>query len=268
MEEKRFSFGKNWVRFLRSINQERLDIAEKSISEFIAKKDLSGMDFLDIGCGSGLFSMAAFRLKAKSITSFDLDPFSVECCRYMRKMAGSPDNWKVLQDSVLDRKFLAGLGKYDIVYSWGVLHHTGNMWEAIRNASEVVRPGGLFYIAIYNKKGGVFGSRFWLRVKRIYNSMPGLGKRCMEMAYFLFARAKDTARMRPLEGVTKYKSFRGMDWKTDITDWLGGYPFEYATVEEVIFFIKENLPGFRLENIKRTESVIGNNWFLFRRDVS
>jgi 2-polyprenyl-3-methyl-5-hydroxy-6-metoxy-1,4-benzoquinol methylase len=262
-----FSFGKNWMRFLRSVNKERLEIAERSISEFVGS-DLRDRDFLDIGCGSGLFSMAAYRLKAKSVTSFDLDPFSVECCRYMRKGAGSPANWKVLEGSVLDRKFLAGLGKYDIVYSWGVLHHTGRMWEAIRNSASLVRPGGLFYIALYNRKGGPLGSRFWLRVKLLYNSLPGAGKMSMEMAYFIVSTAKNAAKMTPMSGLKNYKSFRGMDWKTDITDWLGGYPFEYATAEEIIGFAKESLPGFRLVNIKRTESVMGNNWFLFRRDAA
>ena len=265
MEGKKFSFGKNWQVLLRGLTEERVRIAEHSITDFLHMKDLEGKSFLDIGCGSGLFSQAAFNLKARTVVSFDYDPFSVECCNHLKEKSGSPENWEVYEESVLDREFTSGLGKFDIVYSWGVLHHTGSMWEAIKNAAELVNKGGFLYITLYNRTGWPFGSEFWLKVKMLYNSLPDAGKKTMEFSYLMSVMFKNFLRLRnPLTEMKNYKSHRGMSWRTDITDWLGGYPYESATAEEVTDFMKANLPGFRLVNIKRTSSAMGNNWFLFK----
>ncbi|MCZ6594898.1 MAG: 50S ribosomal protein L11 methyltransferase, partial [Bacteroidetes bacterium] len=115
-----FSFGKNWQNFLKSFNDDRVKTAELSITEFLQLRSLQGKSFLDIGCGSGLFSYAAFNLGAKQIVSFNLDPFSVECCNYLHKKADSPNNWDIYEGSILDYNFISKLSKFDIVYSWGV----------------------------------------------------------------------------------------------------------------------------------------------------
>ena len=95
--------------------------------------DLTGKTFLDIGSGSGLFSLAARRLGAK-VHSFDFDSNSYGCTMELRKRYFDGDgNWKVEQGSALDRNYIESLGKFDIVYSWGVLHHTGAMWTALEN---------------------------------------------------------------------------------------------------------------------------------------
>jgi len=146
-----FSFGENWRVFLERLDDERIKIAEASLVEFLKLQDLRGKDFLDIGCGSGLFSLAAHNLGAKRVVSFDLDPLCVDCCNQLRSRANSSDNWEVYQGSILDETFLARLGTFDIVYSWGVLHHTGRMWDAIDNAAALVSPGGYYYIALSNK---------------------------------------------------------------------------------------------------------------------
>jgi 2-polyprenyl-6-hydroxyphenyl methylase/3-demethylubiquinone-9 3-methyltransferase len=265
MSEKAFSFGKNWQRFIKGFNDERAKRAEESITEFLGKEKIQGKTFLDIGCGSGLFSYAAYNLGAKKVVSFDADPFSVKCCRYVHKMAKSPRNWEIYEGSVLDKDFLSKLGRFDIVYSWGVLHHTGDMWNAIRNSARLVAGNGLYYIAIYNEVGGPIGSRFWLKVKKLYNSSPGPGKYAMELAYMWANMGIMIARMKnPISGIKGYKADRGMSWKTDIIDWLGGYPYEFATPVEIIEFMKSNFPDFGEINI-RTTNGIGNNWFLFKR---
>jgi 2-polyprenyl-6-hydroxyphenyl methylase/3-demethylubiquinone-9 3-methyltransferase len=170
----KFSFGKNWENFIKNyLNNERIDEAKKALTNFLGINSFNGKTFLDIGCGSGLHSFAAYKLKAKKIVSFDIDPFSVECTKYFFKIAGEPKNWKIYQGSILDKKFIQKLGKFDIVYSWGVLHHTGDMWNAIKNAASLVKKNGLFYIAIYNKvdawgiwSDGRFGpSSFWQKEK-------------------------------------------------------------------------------------------------------
>lgn len=265
VEQATFSFGKNWQRFLKSLDDERVRNAELSLAEFLGLKDLRGRRFLDLGCGSGLFSYAAFNLGAGRVVSIDIDPFSVAACRYLRETAGDPGNWEVHEGSVLDANMLSRLGVFDIVYSWGVLHHTGAMWPALENAGRCVAEGGYLYIALYNRVDGLKGSAFWLRVKRLYNRMPAAGKELMDLSYMAYFIAAQLLRLRnPLRIIRGYKSHRGMNWRTDIADWLGGYPYEYATVEEVFTRVRAAFPRFELVNIRSTNGP-GNNWFLFRK---
>jgi len=269
-QEQNFSFGRNWQRFLESLDEDRLNIAAESLTEFLNLSDLQGKSFLDIGCGSGLFSYAAFKLGAKRVVSFDVDPFSVQCCRHLRSLAGSAENWLICEGSILDKTFAGSLGNFDIVYSWGVLHHTGNMWESIINSGELVAPNGYFYVALYNKIMSRNGSAawihgFWLSVKKLYNAHPLLGKFVLEPAAMGAYLAMVAARLEnPVKHVRNYRSHRGMRWSTDATDWLGGYPYEFATVEEVFKFVAKKFPDFILTNVKTT-SGRGLNWYLFRR---
>ncbi len=263
LTDKKFSFGKNWLEFLNHLTDDRIRTAEKSLKDFLKIEDLQGKKFLDIGCGSGLFSYSAHRLGAEQIISFDVDPFSVQCCKYLHQKAGSPENWQVLEGSILDPKFTKSFGTFDIVYSWGVLHHTGSMWEAIKNAASRVHSGGGFYIALYNKTSGLNGSRLWLKIKRFYNFLPKPGKRILEVIYSAyFCLAKLIRLKNPMAEINNYQSNRGMEFMTDMRDWLGGYPYEFATTDEVTDFMKLHFPHFKLINIESTTGT-GNNLFLF-----
>jgi len=245
-----FSFGKNWQDFLNFyLNEDRITLAKKSLSDFLGNQRLSGKSFLDIGCGSGLFSLAAYRLGASEIVSFDFDPFSVKCCEYLKEKEGSPANWTVSEGSILDDASLENIKQADIVYSWGVLHHTGYMWQAIRNAAKLVKPGGLFYIAIYNKVEGLFGSRTWLALKRFYNRRSKAGKKIVESVFVSMIVLKMLATLKnPFSVIKKYREKRGMSFIIDVRDSLGGYPYEYAPAEEVLNFCKKEF-GFVQENI-------------------
>lgn len=260
-----YAFGKNWKSFLPYINEESVRQAENSLKEFIPLESLEGKSFIDIGCGSGLSSLAAFRLGASPITSIDVDEDSVACCERLRDEAGGPDSWRVLHGSVLDKKFLATLGMFDIVYSWGVLHHTGDMWPAIRNAADLVNPDGYFYIALYNRTYGLGGSERWTRRKRAYVQASRAGKLFREYLYMAQEIGWMLLRFRnPITFIRSYRSHRGMSWRRDVSDWLGGYPFEYASVEEVFRFMKKAYPDFVLQDLKTT-NYIGNNHFIFKR---
>ena len=139
---KRFDFGANWTRFLAVIDDDRIAQAESSLKQMLRIERLDGQRFLDIGSGSGLFSLAARRLGA-SVHSFDLDPQSVACTQELKRRYCPEDSeWHIERGSALDRDYLEGLGQFDIVYSWGVLHHTGAMWLALEHAIGRVRPAG------------------------------------------------------------------------------------------------------------------------------
>lgn len=266
-QTNKFSFGKNWRRFLSCVNDQRLATAQGSMAEFMGAENIKGKTFIDIGCGSGIFSRSAFKLGALSVTSFDVDPFSVECCRYVWDKEGRPANWTVQEASILNDDFVNSLSKFQIVYSWGVLHHTGNMWKAISNAAKLVADGGYYYIAIYNKTNGLFGSKNWTTLKKIYNTVPAIGKRLMEGAYVAAYFIGNLLSLKnPFRKIKEFKAKRGMNWFIDVVDWLGGYPYEAATTEEILVFIKKNFPDFELINLKSTNT-LGNNHFLFKRKI-
>lgn len=261
---ERFEFGKNWQSFRSILTEDRLVEAEKSICEFLEVRDLKGKRFLDIGSGSGLFSLAARRLGAE-VLSFDFDPQSVECTRALRK-AYFPDdpNWIVTEASILDPNTME-FGEFDICYAWGVLHHTGSLWQALYNASQLVSDGGFLFIGIYNDQGMI--SAIWNIVKHVYCSgrlAKALVCGVFYPLFFLSGLFLDIIRLRnPTRRYKEHKKYRGMSLVHDWKDWLGGLPYEVASPNRIVSFF-ENL-GFELQNSKPTQHGFGNNQFLLKK---
>ena len=220
----RFAFGENWKSFLAGLDDVRIAEAEKSLQWLLGRERLDGLRFLDIGSGSGLSSLAARRLGA-AVRSFDHDVQSVECTTALRARFFADDaNWIVERGSVLDGDYLAKLGRFDVVYSWGVLHHTGAMHEAIKNASRLVAPGGLFVVALYRKTRLCW---FWTLEKRWYCKASTRAQAVARGAYVALMRLAFTLLGRDFNAhVANYRSKRGMNYIHDVHDWLGGYPYE------------------------------------------
>ena len=262
-EGQRFEFGRNWQAFLSTLDDERILVAKNSLTDMLGLDDLHDKTFLDAGSGSGLFSLTARSLGAQ-VHSFDFDPSSVACTRELcsRYFPNDP-NWIIEQGSVLDKEFLRSLGLYDIVYSWGVLHHTGSMWEALENAGELVKPNGLLFVAIYGDQG--LRSKFWWRVKKLYCS-SAIGKMFVSTVFvpYFALRALIKSIVTRENVFATYKKNRGMSIVHDWIDWLGGLPFEVATVKEIEEFYKAK--GFSL--IKLVDSGGGAcNEFVFANRV-
>jgi 2-polyprenyl-3-methyl-5-hydroxy-6-metoxy-1,4-benzoquinol methylase len=264
-EQERFPFGENWSDFLRVLSNEHIVEAEKSLRAFLGDFNLKGKQFLDIGSGSGLHSMVAHKMGA-DVVSFDYDLQSVACTKELKSRYFPNDpSWKIEQGSILDRGFIDSLGDFDVAYAWGVLHHTGILWQALYNAQRPVREGGLLFVAIYNDQGIV--SAIWKIVKRLYCS-NWLGHALMSIvfypAFFLSGLLIDLVHLHnPVTRYREHKKYRGMSLIHDWRDWLGGYPFEPAEAGRIISFYK-NL-GFELVHFLPPGHGFGNNQFLFRR---
>jgi 2-polyprenyl-6-hydroxyphenyl methylase/3-demethylubiquinone-9 3-methyltransferase len=264
---RRFSFGRNWASFLKRLNQARIAEAEKNLIEFLGEKSLDGRSFLDVGSGSGLSSLAARRLGAM-VTSFDYDGESVACTEELRRRYLPDDpSWIIEQGSVLDTEYLAGLGQFDIVYSWGVLHHTGAMWQAMANIKTMVKTGGLLFIAIYNDCGEV--SRSWLERKRRYNALPQILRPLYAIYVWMpqelrsLAGSMRSGELRTyIRELTSASSGRGMSWLHDVIDWVGGYPYEYASVRDITDFYRRD--GFEPVKIRENSSY-GCHQLVFKR---
>ncbi len=262
----RFSFGKNWKSFLSTLDEERIKEAEKSL-EFVLKSSLNGSSFLDIGSGSGLFSLAAIRLGAVSVHSIDYDINSVQCAQLLKeRYFPNADNWTISQGDILSDALMSQIQQHDIIYSWGVLHHTGQMWQAVENAIKLVKPKGRIYISIYNDQGSM--SKVWLLIKLIYNKNIFLNL-IISWIFITFWITRgffiDAFRLKnPFKRYSEYKKHRGMSMYHDWKDWLGGNPFEVAKPETIFeFFFKRN---FSLKYLKTQGGGRGCNEFMFKAD--
>ena len=263
----RFEFGRNWLRFVDAVDEPRIEQAEASLREMLGVDSLAGREFLDVGCGSGLFSLAARRLGAE-VTSFDYDVSCVHCAQALRSrwLPDDDDGWDIVQGSVLDTNFLAALPRYDIVYSWGVLHHTGDMANALANVAEKVANDGMLFIAIYNDQGR--HSRSWLRVKQLYNRWPK-ALRWMVVAISFVptwgpTMVRDLLHGQPFRTWRARQGCRGMSPICDLIDWVGGLPFEVAKPEEIFDLYRTR--GFQLQRLKTCAGGKGCNEFVFRRN--
>jgi 2-polyprenyl-6-hydroxyphenyl methylase/3-demethylubiquinone-9 3-methyltransferase len=266
--ETRFEFGDNWRAFLSVLDDARIGEAERSLKETLGAESLDELTFLDLGSGSGLFSLAAYRLGAKRVHSLDLDPQSVGCTQELkRRYAGDAENWTIERASVLDAEHLRSLGHFDIVYSWGVLHHTGDMYRAMDNAALAVAPNSRLFISIYNDEGR--RSRRWTKLKQIYNRLP----RSLRNVYIVMVMApselraaiSSIIRLKPqgyIRSWTQYKRRRGMSRWHDMVDWVGGYPFEVASPDMIFDFFRAR--GFNLVRLV-TPGGGGCNEFVFER---
>jgi 2-polyprenyl-6-hydroxyphenyl methylase/3-demethylubiquinone-9 3-methyltransferase len=238
-EGARFGFGSNWRRL--DITDDRIAAAAGSL-QLIFPAGLRGVRFLDIGCGSGLFSLAAVQQGA-AVRSFDYDPMCVECARMLKRRHAGESTWTIERGSILDDAYIQGLGLFDVVYSWGVLHHTGNLRVACRNAASLVRAGGHLVIAIYNDQG--WRSKYWKVVKKLYCTHGWL-RPLIVVAHLPLVAVRMLARL--IRGQPQLE--RGMSVWRDYIDWIGGYPFEVASRDGVLSM----LPGYELVGFRPATS--------------
>ena len=264
--EPRFAFGANWLRFISHLDEARVRSAESSLQSALRTSTLDGRTFLDVGSGSGLFSLAASRLGAARVHSFDFDSESVECTRLLKaRFAPQLETWTIEHGDVTDEHYCAALGAFDDVYCFGVLHHTGSMWQALDNVLGCVAPEGRVFVSIYNDQGRT--SARWRRVKRLYHRLPTRLRPLFAAGVWGPFELREAAHglvhgPRAYLGTWTNRD-RGMSKWHDIVDWIGGYPFEVAKPERVLDGC--HVRGFELTGLQTVNGSLACNEFLFVR---
>jgi len=249
-----FEFGRNWLEYAELINADRIEQAVRGLERLTGHEAITGQSFLDIGCGSGLHSLAALRLGAARVVAVDLDPHSVATAKQVLSQNAPDNQWDVRELSVFDLD-PTQLGEFDVVYAWGSLHHTGALHEAWTRASKMVAPGGILIVAVY-RKTRLCG--LWKIEKWIYTKSPAWVQYClravfvnaMRLAFFLTGR--DFRKYRNSYG----QSFRGMNYEHDVHDWMGGYPYESISPSEADRF-RESLNFAHVRSFVESRTRVG-----------
>jgi SAM-dependent methyltransferase len=257
VQMKAFDFGLNWEAFSsEKLNELRVAHAVQSLQMLLQRDQLRGCSFLDVGCGSGLSAIAAHKMGADQILGIDINPSCISVSKRNVERLSSGKHISFREVSVIDPVAMNSLGLFDIVYAWGSLHHTGAMWEAIRIAATRVSCNGILVLAIYNKH---WTSPIWKQIKRFYNTVPQILQHLMVLLFgaIIYVAKFLVTRQNPLS------KERGMDFWFDVIDWIGGYPYEYATPKEVERFIA--IHGYGLGNYVAAKVPTGCNEFVFHR---
>jgi len=241
-DKNRFQFGKNWNKYLSKKYSDTQRVwAKTKLKESLGKAGLSSLadkSFLDIGCGSGIHSLAALDLLASSVDLLDFDDDSVNCARNIFSRLNIPHAvYSISQFNILSPDTqLVPLNSFDVVYSWGVLHHTGNTRLAIKNASLFCKPGGILFISIYYP---TFLDFFWKVEKKLYNKLPSIGKRFLKELFVLKTRISFFFKRKSFSDMTsQYYLNRGMDYFVNVDDWLGGYPYDPMSTSDCVQFVE------------------------------
>ena len=235
--ESHFDFGRNWASYLQLVTDAHVQEAVRSLQR-LAGDDLRGKRVLDIGCGSGLHALAALRLGAREVVAVDIDADCLATTQQLLQAHAAGQPWSTRQTSVFDL-ITDSPAPFDVVYSWGVLHHTGDMYRALRAAAALVAPDGQFIFALYRHT-----RLCWLwKIEKKWYAGAGAGAQARARSAYVGLLRIALSMARGRGGFTNYVSAygqrRGMDFYHDVHDWLGGWPYESISPAQTERFMSQ-----------------------------
>ena len=258
-----FDFGSNWRHYsARALTTSRVEGAREAFSVLTSGIELKSRSFLDVGFGQGLTALCAADAGA-AVYCLDVNPRCAEALELTSQyfLPEAKEKLTLISGSILSAIDVSQLREksgsgYDVVHSWGVLHHTGDMEKAFANCVGLVKPGGQLIVAIYNRH---WSSPLWGCIKRVYCRLPRIGQKTMIWLFVpvIYLAKLLVTRRNPLE------KERGMDFLVDIVDWVGGYPYEYATVDEVLDLGTKY--GLKMLRVAPARVPTGCNEFVFTK---
>jgi 2-polyprenyl-3-methyl-5-hydroxy-6-metoxy-1,4-benzoquinol methylase len=262
-----FDFGENWLDYSkRALTPERIDQAKADLRAVTEGIKLDNKRFLDIGFGQGLTLLNAASMGAK-VTGCDSNPKCTQALELTRAQINDLQDIevKIVVGSILNEKIVSQIrqvggddtGRFDIVHSWGVLHHTGNMAQAIDIAASLVNSDGYLILALYNRH---WSSTLWHFIKRSYCCSP----KWIQLLLIWGIYPVIWVAKLLVTGRNPFRQQRGMDFFYNVVDWVGGYPYEYACVDEVHALLEKL--GFQEIRVITTEVPTGCNEFVYRRN--
>ena len=244
---KYFDFGENWSNYLHDVDDDRVSLAMKNINDALGDNFIRDKSFLDIGCGSGIHSLAALKLNAKYVKSFDINKKNIINTKKIISKFWEKNNYDVEVMNILEANDYSI--KYDIVYSWGVLHHTGEMNIAIKNSINYCKKNSILFIALYEK---TIYCKMWRMIKKFYNNTNRINQFLLLNFYNILKIFGLLITLKnPYLYVKNYRSNRGMSFIYDQIDWIGGYPYESINKTELLKIIGSD---FKLLQYKRAKT--------------
>lgn len=258
-----FDFGQNWKEYSENVlDNTRLNQARIAFDELTHDISFEGKTFVDIGFGQGMSLIIATE-KAEKTVGCDINPKCDQVLKANQKVfSKSTKEIPTVVGSILEPKVVEAIlaknndEKYDIVHSWGVLHHTGDMMAAVKHATSLVKPNGYFILAIYNRH---WSSLPWLFIKWAYCKSPKfIQKLFIGIFYPIIWLAKFL-----VTGKNPNIKERGMDFYYDVVDWVGGYPYEYASIDEMNIIMKNF--GFKCLKSVSPPTPTGCNEFVYQK---
>lgn len=205
-----FAFGKNWLSFAKkAVTKEKIDSGRVHFRNLCAAINFQNKSFLDIGYGQGLALFYAAELGA-NVSGIDPDIQNIAAVKELKKYFDTNLSVEPINDSILNERFVKSSEDpgFDVVYSWGVLHHTGNLNSAIHNSIRLTKKDGFLVLAIYNRH---WSSQIWKVIKWLYVVSPPTFKEFLILFFYLPLKIATWV----FVGKSHGNSMRGMDFYHD-----------------------------------------------------
>ena len=129
------------------------DDSGRPFSLFVDFDSLEGKDVLEVGCGSGI-AVQMFAEAGADVTAVDLTPWAVRTTRARLEAFGL--GGEVSEADAEDLPFKSD--SFDLVFSWGVIHHSSDMDRALAELVRVARPGAQVVLMVYNRRSLFYAS--------------------------------------------------------------------------------------------------------------